>query len=65
MIDHTISKLTAGKVVDVILPLFLLALLVALCIQLLLPFVGLLVWTSRRLLVPVATFPVTTSPRRR
>ena len=45
MTDQTIPKLTAGKVVDVILPLFLVALLVALCVQLLLPFVGLLVWT--------------------
>ena len=34
-----------GTIVNVILPLFLLALLVALCVQLLLPFVGLLVWT--------------------
>jgi predicted PurR-regulated permease PerM len=34
-----------GAIVNVILPLFLLALLVALCVQLLLPFVGLLVWT--------------------
>ena len=34
-----------GAIVNVLLPLFLLALLVALCVQLLLPFVGLLVWT--------------------
>jgi predicted PurR-regulated permease PerM len=39
------SRPAIGKIVDVILPLFLLALLVALCVQLLLPFVGLLVWT--------------------
>jgi predicted PurR-regulated permease PerM len=45
MADPTTAKSTTGKVVDVVLPLFLLALLVALCIQLLLPFVGLLVWT--------------------
>src|SRR5215213_161569 len=31
--------------IDLLLPLFLTALLVALCIQLLLPFVGLLIWT--------------------
>ena len=37
--------MTTGKIVDVVLPVFLLALLIALCIQLLLPFVGLLVWT--------------------
>lgn len=39
------SRMTIGKVVDVLLPLFLLALLVALNVQLLLPFVGLLLWT--------------------
>ena len=37
--------LRLGAIVNVILPLFLLALLIALCVQLLLPFVGLLVWT--------------------
>lgn len=36
---------TVGSIVNVALPLFLLALLIALCVQLLLPFVGLLVWT--------------------
>jgi predicted PurR-regulated permease PerM len=34
-----------GSIVNLALPLFLLALLIALCVQLLLPFVGLLVWT--------------------
>jgi predicted PurR-regulated permease PerM len=34
-----------GPIVNVALPLFLLALLIALCVLLLLPFVGLLVWT--------------------
>ena len=45
MTDRTVAKSTTGKIVDVVLPLFLLSLLIALCIQLLLPFVGLLVWT--------------------
>ena len=45
MTDSAISKSTTGKVVDVVLPLFLVAILIALCVQLLLPFVGLLVWT--------------------
>jgi predicted PurR-regulated permease PerM len=45
MTDRTTPKVTAGAIVDVVLPLFLLSLLVALCIQLLVPFVGLLVWT--------------------
>jgi predicted PurR-regulated permease PerM len=34
-----------GAIVNIALPLFLLALLIALCVQLLLPFIGLLVWT--------------------
>jgi len=38
-------KLSIGNLVEVLLPLFLVALLVALCVQLLAPFVGLLVWT--------------------
>jgi predicted PurR-regulated permease PerM len=45
MTDQIGSRPAIGKIVDVILPLFLLALLIALCVQLLLPFVGLLVWT--------------------
>lgn len=45
MADRSTASVTTGKVVDVVLPLFLLALLIALCIQLLVPFVGLLVWT--------------------
>lgn len=45
MTEPRTSRMTIGKVVDVLLPLFLLALLVALNVQLLLPFVGLLLWT--------------------
>ena len=45
MADQTIGKSTTGKIVDTVLPLLLLSLLIALCIQLLFPFVGLLVWT--------------------
>ena len=59
MTDRTTQKVTAGTIVDVVLPLFLLSLLVALCIQLLVPFVGLLVWT----IIPVSythlTLPTT------
>lgn len=33
------------EIIDLLLPLFLTALLIALCVQLLLPFVGLLLWT--------------------
>jgi predicted PurR-regulated permease PerM len=45
MADSSTAPVTTGKVIDVILPLFLTALLIALCVQLLLPFVGLLLWT--------------------
>ena len=45
MTDNSTSRLTTGKIVDVALPVLLLALLIALCIQLLIPFVGLLLWT--------------------
>ena len=43
MADKAIGKISVGGIVNVALPLFLLALLIALCVQLLLPFVGLLV----------------------
>lgn len=45
MADTPTTRLGIAKAVDLILPLFLLALLIALCLQLLAPFVGLLVWT--------------------
>jgi len=45
MTDKTIGRPSVGGIINVALPLFLLALLIALCVQLLLPFVGLLVWT--------------------
>ena len=45
MADKAVTKISVGGIVNVALPLFLLALLIALCVQLLLPFVGLLVWT--------------------
>jgi predicted PurR-regulated permease PerM len=39
------SKISTGKLVDVLLPLLLVAALIAVCVQLLLPFVGFLLWT--------------------
>ena len=45
MTDKTIGRPSVGMIVNIALPLFLLALLIAMCVQLLLPFVGLLVWT--------------------
>ena len=41
----TAPRMSVGKIVDFGLPVLLLALLIALCIQLLLPFVGLILWT--------------------
>jgi len=45
MTEKTIGSSSVGTIVNIALPLFLLALLIALCVQLLVPFVGLLVWT--------------------
>ena len=45
MTEKISARATIGSIVDVLLPLLLLGLLVALCVQLLAPFVGLLVWT--------------------
>ncbi len=55
-------KLSIGNLVEVLLPLFLVALLVALCVQLLAPFVGLLVWT---IILAVCFHPVQTMLMRR
>jgi len=45
MASTTDQRTTIGTIMNVVLPLLLLAVLIALCVQLLLPFVGLLVWT--------------------
>ena len=45
MAATTTRKTTIGNIVDLALPVLLLLLLIALCAQLLLPFVGLLMWT--------------------
>jgi predicted PurR-regulated permease PerM len=45
MVEKTAPRLSVSKIVDFGLPVLLLALLIALCIQLLFPFVGLLLWT--------------------
>lgn len=55
MIDKSTGKPTVGNLIEVLLPLLLLALLIALCIQLLLPFVGLLLWT---IILAVCFFPL-------
>ena len=55
MADPSTSNQTVGKLVDLIVPLLLLALLIALCIQLLIPFVGLLLWT---IILAVCFYPL-------
>jgi predicted PurR-regulated permease PerM len=55
MTDTAITRLTTGRVVDIVLPLLLLAVLIALCVQLLVPFVGLLIWT---IIFAVCFYPV-------
>lgn len=55
MVERSIGKVTLGSVVEVVLPLFLLALLIALCVQLLVPFVGLLLWT---IILAICFYPV-------
>ena len=54
MNDKQTATIT-GRIVDVGLPVLLLALLIALCVQLLIPFVGLLLWT---IILAVCFYPV-------
>jgi len=55
MAHPTTAKTSVGRLVEVILPLLILAVLIALCVQLLLPFVGLLVWT---IILAVCFYPL-------
>ena len=49
------ARTTIGSLVELLLPLLLLALLIALCVQLLIPFVGLLLWT---IILAICFYPV-------
>lgn len=49
------AKTTVGQIVELLLPLLLLTLLIVLCVQLLAPFVGLLVWT---IILAICFYPV-------
>src|SRR3954468_14467487 len=49
------TRMAVGRLVEVLLPLLLLAALIALCVQLLVPFVGLLLWT---IILSVCFYPV-------
>src|SRR4030095_1227427 len=45
MADIPTAKMTVGRLIELILPLLLVTVLIVLCGQLLVPFVGLLIWT--------------------
>jgi len=62
MADATVAKPSVGRLFDVILPLLLVTVLIALCAQLLVPFVGLLVWT---IILAVCFYPLHLKLRRR
>jgi predicted PurR-regulated permease PerM len=55
MPDRSATRTPVGKLIEILLPLLILALLIALCVQLLLPFVGLLLWT---LILAICFYPV-------
>jgi predicted PurR-regulated permease PerM len=55
MSERPAAKTTIGTLVELLLPLFILAVLIALCLQLLMPFVGLLLWT---IILAVCFYPV-------
>jgi predicted PurR-regulated permease PerM len=55
MATSSSPRISVGRLIELLLPLFILALLIALCIQLLIPFVGLLVWT---IILAVCFYPV-------
>ena len=62
MADATVTKPSVGRLFDVILPLLLVTVLIALCTQLLVPFVGLLVWT---IILAVCFYPLHLKLRKR
>ncbi|HKN42221.1 MAG TPA: AI-2E family transporter [Sphingomicrobium sp.] len=55
MSEGPAARTTVGRLVELLLPLFILAVLIALCLQLLFPFVGLLLWT---IVLAVCFYPV-------
>lgn len=55
MADNLAAKATVSKIMDVVLPLLLVAVLIALNVQLLIPFVGLLLWT---LILAICFYPL-------
>jgi predicted PurR-regulated permease PerM len=55
MAENAQSRSTVGRLVDILLPLLILGGLIALCAQLLVPFVGLLLWT---IILAVCFYPL-------
>jgi hypothetical protein len=55
MPDRSATRTPVGKLIEILLPLLILALLIALCVQLLIPFVGLLLWT---MILAICFYPV-------
>lgn len=60
--DKAPARMTVGQLVELLLPLLLLTLLIVLCVQLLAPFVGLLLWT---IILAVCFYPVHLKLKRR
>ena len=56
------ARMTVGRLIELILPLLLVTLLIGLCAQLLVPFVGLLIWT---IILAVCFYPVHTRLKKR
>jgi predicted PurR-regulated permease PerM len=55
MSEGPAARTTIGTLVELLLPLFILTVLIALCLQLLIPFVGLLLWT---IILAVCFYPI-------
>ena len=60
--DKLPPRMTVGQLVELLLPLLLLTLLIVLCVQLLAPFVGLLLWT---IVLAVCFYPLHSKLKRR
>jgi predicted PurR-regulated permease PerM len=55
MADRSAGPTSVANLIEILLPLFILGLLIALCAQLLIPFVGLLLWT---IILAICFYPV-------
>lgn len=60
--DKAVPRLTVGQLVELLLPLLVLTLLIVLCVQLLAPFVGLLLWT---VILTICFYPLHLKLKRR